>query len=239
MIKKMIRLNLDDLALQCGILAGTFVLTQLITACLLLFAGVRSSLQLSGVILPLASGLLLLIFTTVYTSFSFEECIRFSHTRRSALAGLLGLSLFQAAVAMGLSALLTLLEQWFTPTLWTALSGASGYELWIGGYAAGSYGTESTFLLSIDRISLPWWAVLLIALGCVLEGVFFGAFVQRFGRKGFWILWGAWMVFIFGQSVIHWDDLFHSVWFLPVLIALVVLTFLWSVWSLLRAAVRQ
>lgn len=239
MIKKIIKLNLDDLIFLCSLLAGTFLVIHLVTAAILLFAGVQSSLQLSGVILPCISDLFLIIYAIVHTLHTFQDTLRHSITRRRALAGLLGLFLFQAAVSLALTALLTWLEQLFSPALWTALSGASGYELGVGGQVVGISGSNDAFLLFIERIAFPWWVTLLVPLVCTLLGLIMGALIQRFGRTAGWILWAVWMAVMIFQSHIPWAQLTAAPGLIPACTAVLAALTAWSLWSLLHAVIKR
>ena len=60
MLKKLIRLNLDDMGLALGVVGGFFLLIHLVTAVVLcLFDHGNSSLLLSGVVLPIVSAIVI------------------------------------------------------------------------------------------------------------------------------------------------------------------------------------
>ena len=66
MLKKLIKINWDDFALLGGAAAGVFLLTQIVTALVLLFSRERMEhvVLLGGVLLPAIMGFVL-IFTTM------------------------------------------------------------------------------------------------------------------------------------------------------------------------------
>ena len=124
MWKKVIRLNLDDLYLCLGAVAGVFLLIQLVTAGILAFTGEHSSIMISGVVLPIVAGIMTLIVGVAAVSVSFEQALRFGQTRRRAIFQELVRSLFMGGCSMALAALLTALERLVCPVLWLALSRA-------------------------------------------------------------------------------------------------------------------
>lgn len=246
MIKKIIRLNLDDLLLPLGILGGVFVLLHLVTAVILLFFKPDGSIQISGVLLPCLAGMLVLILAFTHSLLTFEDALRHSVTRRRALAGVTGLILFEGAVTFCLAGLLTLLERLFSPALWTLLTGAPAYVLSnepqripapVPGAPIPPADPDSA--LFIQQITFPWWVFVLIALGCALTGLVIGALIQRFGRKAGWLLWGLLMALMIFQKAIPWSA-FLSVQWVPYagLLAALALIF-WSLWSMLHAVVKR
>ena len=111
MLKKVIRLNLDDLFLCLGVVTGLFVLIQGVIAAVLLLSAENSGIMISGTVLPIVAGIMALVVTVAAMGVSFEQAIRFGQTRRRALGMELGRSLFMGVCSMGMAALLTALEQ--------------------------------------------------------------------------------------------------------------------------------
>ncbi len=239
--KQLIRLNSDDLILYFSVVGGVFLLIHLITACVLFFGDVGSSPMVSGVVLPIVAGFMAVIATISHVGVAFTDALRFGQTRKTALALTLGLSAFETISMAVLSLLLTILERCFAPHLWTALSGAGGYVMDSPVPVPEGSTAVETGLLYVEDVSLSWWWALLIPLGCLLLGLIIGAFLQRFGGKAGWILWGVWMVVCFGPQLLPWDrlpslPLFPVVYVLAPLVALALL--IWSLWSLLHAVVK-
>lgn len=244
MLAKLIRLNRSSFGAILVVVGGIFVLIHLISALAVHFLKPDVFPLVSNVLLPIFSGILIVIYSIAHCYFSFEEEVRFSCTRRRALGGVLALLVLEAAVAFALSALLARLEELFAPALWAALSGAPGYELGAEAPAVPEWaaGLEQSGPLFVEHVSYPWWALPLVALGCILLGLVAGAALQRFGRRAGWTLWGFWMVIAIGQSQVPWEQL-AGAGVLPALglssaAALVILSLL-SLWSLLHASIQR
>ena len=126
---KMIRANWVDLAQGCGVVAGIFLAIHLITAGVLFWGHPDSSVTISGIALPAAAGLMILVVTATYLAITFDQMVRFSLTRRRALGLLMGMAGAQALCSMGLAALLTWVERATAPMLWKAISGAASVTL--------------------------------------------------------------------------------------------------------------
>ena len=243
MLKKLIRINLDDLILCWGVVGGMFLLLQLVIGGVMAILKPDTSLMISGVVLPITAGLVILIVTTSHVGMSFSQAVQCGQTRRRALGLVLGLTGFEALCSMGLAAVLAGLERVFAPGLWKALSGAR--QLLVGPIpprpepgpgAPADLVRQAT--LSVEDFALDWWWFLVIALGCVAAGLILGATLQRFGGRGGWIIWGVWMVFIFGQQLLPWKTHMITNWLFPLVGLLFLGGLIWSVWSLLRAAVK-
>ena len=132
MLKKLIRLNINDLWLCLGVVAFFFLATQVITGAVLLLAeGVHSVPLVSGVALPIMAGIMTLVVSISHTSVSFVQALRFGQTRRRALGMMLSMALFESACATALAAALAWVERTFFPALWLSLSGL-GKMVWGG-----------------------------------------------------------------------------------------------------------
>ena len=123
MFFKLLRSSWDDFAVCAGVLGGFFLVTHIVTAVALAFFFDGTSLMLSGMILPIVSAFLILIYSLSYSGFQFSHLVRFGCTRRRALALTLGLEGTITLFCMGLSALLTGLERLAAPALWLAITG--------------------------------------------------------------------------------------------------------------------
>lgn len=243
MMMKMIRANWVDLAQGCGVVAGIFLAANLITAGVLLWASPDSSVTISGILLPAAAGLMILVVTASYLAITFDQLVRFSLTRRRALGLLMGMVGAQTLCSMGLAALLAWVERAAAPMLWKAISGAESVALAESGRLIPEPGPGSAAaaeavpsLLVVD-MHLDWWWYPAIALAAIALGLIIGGVLQRFGGKGGWFLWAIWMAAVFGRS------LFGSLVFLkdlvPLMVVLLAGSLVWSVWSLLHAVVKN
>lgn len=236
---KLLRSCWDDFAVCAGVLAGLFLVTHIVTGVVLALFSDGTSLMLSGTILPIISGFLVVIYSMGYSGFQFSHLVRFGCTRRRALALTLCLEGTTALFCMALSALFTGLERLAAPALWQAITGSDGVYYGIDGWVA--LDETSPNALFVELIFLPLWGWFAIAVGAVAAGTLCGAILQRFGKKGMWALWAMWMAVCFIPQV--FDSYLQ---FLPDLTLVggaggvgALLAFCWSVWYLLRAPVPQ
>lgn len=242
-LKKLIRINLDDLALCGGVVGGVFLLIHIITALAVRFSGEGSALLLSGVVLPIAAGIMTLIVALSHTMFQFDWAVRYSRTRRHALGLTLGLAGFEALATMGLAALLNLAERSLAPGFWLRLSEREFIVMdgipavpargWTADEAA--YRAQRLF---IEDFALDWWWWLVIILGGLVLGLICGAVFQRFGGRGGRFLCGCWMFSFLGFQLLPWRTYEITNWLLPLLGILTIVGFVWSIWSLLHAVVK-
>ena len=158
---KMIRANWVDLAQGCGVVAGIFLAIHLITAGVLFWGHPDSSVTISGIALPAAAGLMILVVTATYLAITFDQMVRFSLTRRRALGLLMGMAGAQALCSMGLAALLTWVERATAPMLWKAISGAASVTLERSGQVIPELGrtaaAEAVPSLLVVDMYLEWW----------------------------------------------------------------------------------
>lgn len=257
--KKLVRLNLDDLLLYLGVEGGLFLLIQIIIGCVMHFGRPDTSVTVACVIFPIVGGFTALVAGIAHVGISFDQALRFGQTRKRALGLILGLMSFQAAFALGLAALLANLERFLCVPLWAKLAGMNG---WVMGTSSGIWehapGPDGTILtgrffenmagewvpmpektLLINGFTLDWYWWLLIFALAVAGGTIAGAVIQRFGSKGGWIIWGFCMVPVFLGQLLPWQTYEITNWLFPLLGAIFVAGFLWSLWSLLHAVVRS
>ena len=236
---KLLRNCRDDFAVCAGVLTGFFLVAHIITAVVLAFFFDGTSLMLSGMLLPIVSAFLILLYSVSYSGFQFSHLVRFGCTRRRALALTLGCEGATALLCLALSALFTGLERLAAPALWQALSGCDGIDYARNGQVlVETHGSNALF---IEIFALPPWGWFAIAIGTVAAGTLCGAILQRFGKKGMWVLWVLWMAVCFVPQI--FDSYLE---FLPDL-ALVggaggvalLLALVWAIWYLLRAPVPQ
>lgn len=239
MLKKLIRLNLDDMWMALGVVGGLFLLLHLATAVILhFFTDGLASVLVSGTVLPITSAFVILMISLGHTMAAYTMAVKFSQTRRRALGLTLGLVGFEAACSMGLAALLTLLERIAAPRLWMWLAGADGLVLERGGQVTAVVAGETPLLA--EDVSLDWWWFPLLAAAAILLGLIMGAIILRFGRKGGWTLWWIWMAACLLPQLgfpslpiadfLGWLAVFAAVFFAGLSA--------WSVWYLLRAPIK-
>ena len=242
MLKKLIRLNLDDMWVALGVVGGLFLLLHLGTAVVLhfFFASEHSSLLLSGAVLPITSAIIIAILSLGHTLLNFTTAVKFSQNRRRALGLTLGLVCFESACSMGLAALLTLLERAVAPRFWMWLTGAQYLTVWRGGQGRLDESPWAATLF-VENFSLDWWWFPLLAAAAVLLGVIMGALILRLGRRGSWVLLVLWMAICFAPQILPWDAAWFTFpWqYMAVGGGIIVLVCLsWSVWYLLRAPIK-
>lgn len=242
-LKKLIRINLDDLALCGGVVGGVFLLIHIITALAVRFSGEGSALLLSGVVLPIAAGIMTLIVASSHVMFSFPQAVQFSRTRQHALGLTLGVVGFLSLCTTGLAALLNLLERAFAPGFWLWLSGREFIVM--DGIPAvpvrGLTADEAAYRaqrLFIEDFALDWWWWLVIVLGGMVLGIIGGAIIQRFGSKGGGFIWILWMSVFLIFQLLPWRTYEITNWLFPLLELAVLVGLVWSIWSLLHAVIK-
>lgn len=236
---KLLRNCWDDFAVCAGVLAGFFLVAHIVTAVVLAFFFDGTSLMIAGMILPIVSAFLILIYSVSYSGFQFSHLVRFGCTRRRALALTLGCEIATALLCMALSALFTGLERLVAPALWQAITGSDGVYYGIDGWV--SLDDASPNALFVEVFSLPLWGWFAIAIGTVAAGTLCGSILQRFGKRGMWVLWALWMAVCFVPQIL---DSYLA--FLPDLTIVggaggvaLLLALVWAIWYLLRAPVPQ
>lgn len=245
MLTKVLKLNRDDLLLYLCVEGGVFLLIQVITGFVMAFFRPEDAVLISGILLPIAAGTLAGVAGVVHVTVVFDQALRFGQTRRRALGLTLGLLIFENLFALGLAAVLAVVEQYLCPFLWTALSGARGWTM--GGtlptpIPEGSPAPAWDGVLLIRSFALEWWwypVILAIALAC---GLIIGAAVQRFGGKAGWVFWGIWMAACFVPQLFGMEMLAIGSWrqfMIWIAAGLGVAGFVWSLWSMLHAVVKN
>lgn len=242
MLKKLIRLNLDDLLLWLAVEGGLFLLIQVIIGCVMHFGRPETSVTISCVLFPIVGGLLGLIAGVVHIVFSFDQALRFGQTRRRALGLVLGLISFETAFAMALGGVLAALERLLAPTLWARLAGMNG---WAAGrlmptpegmMVNGALAPAKTLIIETFTLDWYWWPLIFAA--AIMGGTIIGAMIHRFGSKGGWIIWGICVAPMILGQLLPWETYEITNWLLPLLAVLVIAGFLWAIWYLLHAVVR-
>ena len=243
MMKKLIKLNLDDLALYLAVEGGLFLVIQIIIGCVMYFARPETSVTVACVLYPIVGGFTALVAGISHVGVSFDQALRFGQTRKRALGLTLGLCAFESAFALALGGLLAAVERFLCPPLWAKLAGMDGWTS--GAIFFMPEGTTvngelvSGKVLLIKDFTLNWYWWLIAFGGAVAGGIIVGALIQRFGGKGGWIIWGICVVPMLLLQIFPKELVSSVELVVPVLAVLFVAGFLWSVWSLLHAVVRS
>lgn len=228
MLKKLMRLNWDDYVWAAAVPTGVFLITQIVTAVVMALVKPGwpdfEGLSISGILLPGICAFMAVLFAFGHVGISFDMAVKFGCTRRRALAQLVGVLLTQSTLGWGLSALYILMEQRLLPYVWAAVRGVPGP-------------------LTTEVIAIPLWVLPLLFVGSITGGILFGALVQRFGRKGSWVLFGAYMAVLIVPQMLPSGFFDRSPAMLfPVLgvtaFVMLLCGFVWAVWSLLHTSVR-
>ena len=242
MFKKLVRLNLDDLALYLGVEGGLFLVVQIIIGCVMYFGRPGTSITVACIIFPIVGGFTALVAGISHVGVSFDQALRFGQTRKRALGLTLGLCAFESAFALALGGLLAAIERFLCPPLWAELAGMNGWAMGNimpvpeGTMVDGVLVPEKTLLIETFTLDWYWW---LAAFGvAVAGGIIAGALIQRFGAKGGWIIWAAVMAPMLLMQIFPRQFSFSVELIVPTLAAVFVAGFLWSIWSLLHAVVR-
>ena len=243
MMKKLIKLNLDDLALYLAVEGGLFLVIQIIIGCVMYFGRPDTSVTVACILFPIVGGFTALVAGISHVGVSFDQALRFGQTRKRALALTLGLCAFESAFALVLGGLLALAERFLCVPLWARLAGMNGWAMGNimpvpeGAMVNGALVPEKTLLIETFTLDWYWW--LLIFALAVGGGVIVGALIQRFGGKGGWIIWGICVVPMLLLQIFPKELVSSVELVVPVLAVLFVAGFLWSVWSLLHAVVKS
>ena len=230
MLKKIIKLNLDDLWLYIGIEGGLFLLMEVVICCVMRFVHPEDSVTVSSVVLPIIAGFISLVAGIAHVGVIFEQALAFGQTRRRATGLTLGLMAFETAFGMLLALVLSTLERFVCPHLWAWMAGAEG---WVP-----SPDLAEGNVLLIDVFTLDWyWWLLAFVLG-IGGGLIAGAVIQRFGSKGGWIVYGVCFAPMILGQIFPWESWEITSWLIPLACVLFVFGVLWSLWSMLHAVVR-
>ena len=240
--KKLVKLNLDDLLLYLGVEGGLFLLIQIIIGCVMHFGRPDTSVTVACIVFPIVGGFTALVAGIAHVGISFDQALRFGQTRKRALGLILGLMSFQTAFALVLGGLLAAMERFLCVPLWAKLAGMNGWVMGSimpvpeGTMVNGALVPEKTLIIETFTLDWYWW--LLIFAMAVTGGVIVGALLQRFGGKGGWIIWGICVLPMLLLQIFPRELVSSAELVVPVLAVLFVAGFLWSLWSLLHAAVR-
>lgn len=217
MFWKTVKINKGDFGIIAAVIGGGFLLLELIVSVVMLTVRPDSVPTLAGVMLPVLAAFMGVFVSAVEIPMCFEFMLRYSVTRRGALGVTLGLVAAEVAFAFGLAQVLALLERAIIDLVWLrAMPG-----------------------LRVEDIAAPAGIIWLAAAGTLLLGLICGTALQRFGRKAMAILWVLWMAVMLLVQGVDWAEIFSTLGgFIPLAAVLLVLSVL-SLWSLMRATVKN
>lgn len=219
MLKKVIKLNLDDFGVIAAVLGSVFLLIESTVNIVMAIVKPDTVPTLCGILMPCVAFIGCLFINVFQVPASFDFYLRFGLTRRRALGATLVLMSVETLFASVMAWILAQTDR-LMPVIWTAARPGIG----------------------VEEFSIPLWGYALMALAAVLLGLISGSVIQRFGRKAMWILWVGFMVFVTSMNITDWD-LFEQGTIPPAAIivgtVLILAAVCWSVWTLLRAAVKN
>ena len=173
MCKKQLYLQRGDFKVMGLICLGAVVLAEVIVNLVMALADPEDYFMLAPFLLFLMIGFTALILSVGYWLSAFPMGLRMGATRREMVAGTLFITVAMNLFLFAFAGLDHLLE------------GTLGVSYWIN-----TVGKELEFDI---LYAIPWWGWPLAVLACTAVGLLAGAWVLRFGRKGFWVLWALWM----------------------------------------------
>lgn len=185
MLKNAIKMNLEDLWPFLAMEGGFFLLYELIEAIVLFAMKPDTSGAVCGMIL-MSVGVMSNLFAGVfYPNLNVDMLLRYSVTRKTALFATLGTMTLNMTVSMTFAALLG----------------------WVDHFIARAWVSALPWVVGVESVEPPLWAYFVAGLGVVCLAFGAGAVLQKFGRKVFWVLWGAWMLLIVGFNIVDWHVL--------------------------------
>ena len=241
MFLKFVRMNAGWLAALAAAELAAFALLEGGVLCAMAFVRQPDSgVAVAGVLLPVMMVFVLAISGFYKVVSLFEDAVRFGRTRRRALALTAGLLAAGCVLTMGLAAVLTAAERYLFLPLWPKLAGFSGWQWAADSLPEGAAAPAG--ILPIHRFELEFWWYPLLAAAALAFSLAAGAVFQRFGARGGWALWAAWMAACFGPQLFGGEAFFIGSWNASLTAALALaLTagLIWAVWSLLHAVIQN
>jgi len=218
-LKALLALNLDDIPVALGFVAAPWLLIHLVTCVVMAAVRPDESIMISGMLLPITVGIACFAVTSGNTMVTFSTAVKMSTTRRTALKLTLCQTAIEAVQALALGLFLLFLERFGSMPVWRFLSGNEG--------------------LLVDDFGIVWWALPAGALVGYLIGLWYGALVLRYSRKGFWVFYFLCIGSPAAMQLLPWKT--HEVTniLIPALVAALILSAVWSVWALLRLSITK
>ena len=238
MLYSLFKLHIPVLRIQLAVLWGAFLVIQFIISVVMVLIRPEESILISGTLLPFAGAFSLFALTQRLVLVTFQDGVRMGRTRRQMLG--LTLALIGAdALLVSLSALLLpWLERTLCIRLWALLARRPGAAVMVEAPGGGQLWDPSydTGLLRVEDFGLDaWWLTPLILLAGLLLGFLLAALTQRLGPRSYFLPSILYLYLIFGPRA-EW---LRDVRLLLPAALLLAAGLAWSLWSLLRAPVRQ
>lgn len=184
MLKKVIKLNLDDLAVITAVLVGVFLLLELIVGIIMAAVKPNSVPTLAGLLLPCVAVVMGAFINVMHIPMTFDSMLRYSVTRKSALVCTLIVMVLETAWAFLLTLALAQVDR--------LIAG-----LWL----------RARPDLFLEELAVPLWGVVTMAAVIIPLGLVGGTALHRFERKALWVIWGGWLAFIIVRGVLGWNDI--------------------------------
>lgn len=217
MLGKAIKMNLEDLWPFLAIEGAFFLIYEIIEAIILHTVKPDTSGAICGVIL-LAVGVMVNLFAGgTYPILNVDLLLRYSVTRKTALAATLGSMTLNMTVSMTFAALLG----------------------WVDSRIARLWVSILPWVTEVETLEPPLWAYFVIGIGVVCLALGLGGMLLKFGRKAFWLVWGLWMLFVVGINLVDMHAIMEASATIPALIALCVAGLLGGSALVLRSTVKN
>lgn len=217
MFGKAIKMNLEDLWPFLAIQGGFFLAYELIEAIVLYTVKPDTSGAICGMIL-LAVGVMVNLFAGgTYPVLNVDLLLRYSVTRKTALAATLGTMTLNMTVSMVFAALLG----------------------WVDSHIAWAWVNALPWVKEVETVKPPLWAYFVIGIGVVCLALGVGGMLLKFGRKAFWLVWGLWMLFVVGINLVDMHAIMAASATIPALIVLCVAGLLGGSAFILRSTVKN
>ena len=185
-IKREISVNRDGLWQTELILAAACLVGEIVAFCLWHFVGGEPEIIPMGTILTtIAAAVCAVLFPAYYFSCGYEQALTLGCTRGRFLVGELALSLLHIVLLMATAGLAVLADLGFYRVFYPQAYERIDWE----------DAPPVTYLLL---------AAVVAAAALLCFGLFFGALLQRWGKRAFWVLWGLGMGLSYlGAAVEH------------------------------------
>lgn len=218
-LKALLALNLEDIPVALGFVAGPWLLIHLVTCVVMLVVRPDESIMISGMLLPITVGLACFAVTSGNTMLTFSHAVKMSTTRKTALKLVLCQTAIESLQALALGAFLLFLERFASMPVWRFLSGNPE--------------------LLVDDFGFVWWAIPAGFAAGYLIGLWYGTLVLRYSRKGFWLFYFLCIGSPAAMQLLPWKT--HEVTniLIPALIAALIVSAVWSIWALLRLSITK
>lgn len=179
------RLQKEDFLGMGAIALGGVVLTEVVVNLVMALGKPDSYFLLGPFLLFLVGGFVAVMLSVGYWLTAFPMGVKMGATRREMVAGVAGVTVGMSLLLLTFPALDYLLERQLGVGYWVNTVGRA---------------------LEFDLLYyIPWWGWPLAAVLCPVVGLLVGTVILRFGRKGFWVIWGIWMAGCFVPQMLPAD----------------------------------